>query len=105
MTLLQAAPFLIAFLSTATAFISVTGAHLAAEHSKRNGIVPKGTRDFFVFSKNPAVLGVVPSFRAIYSDVHHVYGSRFITGCIQISRVGFAAGLALFVVGVAAAAI
>ena len=105
MTFLQAAPFLIAFMSAATALISVAAAHFAADHSKRNGIAPESAPEFFVFSKNSMILGVVPSFRMIYSDGHRIYGSRFITRCIQTSRVGFAIAVILLVFGLVAAAL
>lgn len=101
MTFLQAAPFLIAFMSAAAGIICVTGAHLAADHNRRRGAVAKGSPDFFVFSKNPAVFGVVPSFRAIYSSAHRIYDSRFISACIHIARAAFLLAVIAFVVGVA----
>jgi len=89
MSALQVCLFLAAWLSIATAIVSSIGAHLAADHSKRNGLVPKKTSDFYDFSTHPFFYGVGPSFKAIFSDVHRQYDSRFITRCIKIARVAF----------------
>lgn len=89
MTFLQPA-LLIAFaLSMITALVSTTFAHFAADHSRRSGLVPPTTPVFFVFSKNPAIFGVVPSFQEIYSATHRLYDNRFITGCIYVARPAF----------------
>lgn len=89
MTVIQVCLFLAAWLSGAIAMIRSIGAHLAADHSKRNGLVPKKTSDFYDFSTNPFFYGVGPSFKAIFSDVHRQYDSRFITRCIKIARAAF----------------
>lgn len=89
MTALQVCLFLAAWLSVATAIVSSIGAHLAADHSKRNGLVPRKTSNFYVFHTTVFRLGVGPSFKAIFSDAHRQYESRFITRCIKIARVAF----------------
>ena len=99
MTLLQAAPFLIAFMSAGIGLICVMGAHLAADYSRRSGAVPKGTPDFYVFHKSPLGFGLGPSFRAIYSNAHRIYESRFISTCIYIARAAFLLALIAFIVG------
>lgn len=89
MTFLQPV-LLIAFaLSMITALVSTTFAHFAADHSRRSGLVPPTTPVFFVFSKNPVIFGVVPSFQEIYSATHRLYDNRFITGCVYIARPAF----------------
>jgi hypothetical protein len=89
MTVVQVCLFLAAWLSGAIAMVSSIGAHLAADHSNRNGLVPKKTSDFYDFSTHPFFYGVGPSFKAIFSNVHRQYDSRFITRCIKIARVAF----------------
>lgn len=85
----QAALFIAGWLSFATGMISSMGAHLAADHSRRNGLVPRKTPDFYDFSKNVFYFGVGPSFRAIFSDAHRHYKSRFITRCVKVARMTF----------------
>ncbi|KIC58901.1 hypothetical protein RM53_06780 [Brevundimonas nasdae] len=97
----QAALFIAGWFSLATGMVSSMGAHLAADHSRRNGLVPRKTPDFYDFSKNVFSFGIGPSFRTIFSDVHRQYKSRFITRCVKVSRVAFvlaAAFLAAFVI-------
>jgi len=89
MSAVQVVLFIAAWLSLAIGMVSSIGAHLAADHSKRNGLAPSKTSDFYGFSTNPFFYGVGPSFKAIFSDVHRQYGSRFITRCIKVSRVAF----------------
>ena len=93
MTGVAGALFIAAFSSLAIGLTAAVGAHLAADHSKRSGAVPKSTKDFFVFSKSPLLFGVVPSISAIFSDVHRRYDSRFITRCFHIARVTLLLGV------------
>ena len=85
----QAALGIAGWLSLATGMVSSMGAHLAADHSRRNGLVPRKTQDFFHVSKGVFHFGIGPSFRAIFSDVHRHYESGFITRCVKIARVAF----------------
>jgi hypothetical protein len=89
MTIIQVTLSIGLWLSMATGLLAALGAHLAADHSKRNGIVSKRTSDFFDFSKDVFYFGIGPSFHAIFSDVHRRYESRFITRCIYAARTGF----------------
>lgn len=85
----QAAFGIAGWLSMATGMISSMGAHLAADHRRRNGFVPRKTPDFYDFSKNVFYFGIGPSFRTIFSDAHRHYNSRFITRCVKVSRAAF----------------
>jgi hypothetical protein len=90
MTTVQATFAICLWLSLATGIFAALGAHLAADHSKRNGVVPKRTSDFFRLSKSMFSIGIGPSLQDIFSNVHRRYESRFITRCIYAARVVFA---------------
>lgn len=92
----QVALAIVGWLSMATGMVSSMGAHLAADHRRRNGLVPRKTPDFYDFSKNVFYFGIGPSFRTIFSDAHRHYKSRFITRCVKVSRVAFVLAAASF---------
>jgi len=56
MSAVQVVLFIAAWLSLAIGMVSSIGAHLAADHSKRNGLAPSKTSDFYGFSTNPFFL-------------------------------------------------
>ncbi len=91
----QAALAIAGWFSLAAGMISSMGAHFAADHRRRNGLVPWKTPDFYDFSKNVFYFGIGPSFRTIFSDAHRHYKSRFITHCVKVARVAFVLAAAL----------
>lgn len=96
MNTVQAVLAIAGWFSLATGMVSSMGAHLAADHRRRNGLVPRKTPDFYDFSKNVFYFGIGPSFRTIFSNAHRHYKSRFITRCVKVSRVGFVLAAASF---------
>ena len=91
----QAVLAIAGWFSLATGMVSSMGAHLAADHRRRNGLVPRKTPDFYDFSRNVFYFGIGPSFRTIFSDAHRHYKSRFITRCVKVARVAFVLAAAL----------
>ncbi|WP_162938778.1 hypothetical protein [Brevundimonas naejangsanensis] len=94
---------LLGFVSFGAGWFASALADLAADALRRNGDAPPTTPAFYLFSRNPAALGIRPSFRRLYSNLHRDYDNRFITGCVYIARCAFPLAAILLPIGFLAA--
>ena len=83
--------FIALCISGALAIASALGAHFAADYFKRNGMVPKSTRDFISSAPVPFLFETGISLLDIFSGTHKAYANKFISRCIYTARVSIIA--------------